>query len=90
MTLGEKLRVAEALETLGVDVIEAGFAIASNGDFEAVSQVAQLLKDTIVCSLARASFKDIDRAAEALKKAVRPRIHTFISLAPCIWSISCK
>ena len=82
MTLGEKLRVAEALENLGVDVIEAGFAIASNGDFEAVSQVGALLKETIVCSLARASFKDIDRAAEALKKAVRPRIHTFISTSP--------
>ncbi|MCF8474805.1 MAG: 2-isopropylmalate synthase [Emcibacter sp.] len=79
MTLSEKLRVAEALENLGVDVIEAGFAIASNGDFEAVSQIAQLLKKTAVCSLARASHKDIDRAAEALKHAVRPRIHTFIS-----------
>ncbi len=82
MTLSEKLRVAEALENLGVDVIEAGFAIASNGDFEAVSQVAQLLKETSVCSLSRASHKDIDRAAEALKKAVRPRIHTFISTSP--------
>ncbi|MBL4802200.1 MAG: 2-isopropylmalate synthase [Emcibacter sp.] len=82
MTLGEKLRVAEALENLGVDVIEAGFAIASNGDFEAISQVAELLKETTVCSLSRASHKDIDRAAEALKKAVRPRIHTFISTSP--------
>lgn len=82
MTLGEKLRVAEALEQLGVDVIEAGFAIASNGDFEAVSQISQLLKNTSVCSLSRASYKDIDRAAEALKKAVRPRIHTFISTSP--------
>ncbi len=82
MTLGEKLRVAEALENFGVDVIEAGFAIASNGDFEAVSQVAELLKETTVCSLARASHKDIDRASEALKKAVRPRIHTFISTSP--------
>jgi len=82
MTLSEKLRVAEALEHLGVDVIEAGFAIASNGDFESVSQVAGLLKETSVCSLARASRKDIDRAAEALKKAVRPRIHTFISTSP--------
>jgi len=82
MTLSEKLRVAQALENLGVDVIEAGFAIASNGDFEAVSQVAALLKETTVCSLARASHKDIDRAAEALKKAVRPRIHTFISTSP--------
>jgi 2-isopropylmalate synthase len=79
MTLNEKLRVAEALEQLGVDVIEAGFAIASNGDFNAISQISTLLKETIVCSLARASIKDIDRAWEALKGAKRPRIHTFIS-----------
>jgi 2-isopropylmalate synthase len=56
MTLNEKLRVAEALEQLGVDVIEAGFAIASNGDFNAVSQISALLKETTVCSLARASY----------------------------------
>ena len=79
MTLNEKLRVAEALEQLGVDVIEAGFAIASNGDFQAISQISALLKETTVCSLARASIKDIDRAWEALKGAKRPRIHTFIS-----------
>lgn len=79
MTLNEKLRVAEALEQLGVDVIEAGFAIASNGDFQAVQQISALMKETSVCSLARASIKDIDRAWEALKGAKRPRIHTFIS-----------
>lgn len=79
MTLDEKLRVAEALEQLGVDVIEAGFAIASNGDFNAVQQISALMKETSVCSLARASIKDIDRAWEALKGAKRPRIHTFIS-----------
>ena len=79
MTLNEKLRIAEALEKLGVDVIEAGFAIASNGDFNAVQQISTLMKETIVCSLARASIKDIDRAWEALKGARRPRIHTFIS-----------
>ena len=79
MTLNEKLRVAEALEQLGVDVIEAGFAIASNGDFNAVQQISALMKETSVCSLARASTKDIDRAWEALKGAKRPRIHTFIS-----------
>ncbi len=79
MTLNEKLRVAEALEKLGVDVIEAGFAIASNGDFNAISQISALLKETVVCSLARASIKDIDRAWESLKAAKRPRIHTFIS-----------
>ncbi len=82
MTLNEKLRVAEALEQLGVDVIEAGFAIASNGDFTAISQISTLLKETTVCSLARASIKDIDRAWEALKGAKRPRIHTFISTSP--------
>lgn len=82
MTLNEKLRVAEALEHLGVDVIEAGFAIASNGDFEAVSQISNLLKETSVCSLSRASTKDIDRSWEALKGAVRPRIHTFIATSP--------
>ena len=82
MTLNEKLRVAEALEQLGVDVIEAGFAIASNGDFNAVSQISALVKETSVCSLARASIKDIDRAWEALRGAKRPRIHTFISTSP--------
>ena len=82
MTLTEKIRVAEALEALGVDVIEAGFAIASNGDFESVNEVAKLMKKTSVCSLARASHKDIDRAWEALKPAVKPRIHTFISTSP--------
>ena len=82
MTLNEKLRVAEALEQLGVDVIEAGFAIASNGDFNAVQQISALMKETSVCSLARASTKDIDRAWEALKGAKRPRIHTFISTSP--------
>ena len=82
MTLTEKLRVAEMLENLGVDVIEAGFAIASNGDFEAVREVARLMEKTSVCSLARASRKDIDRAWEALRDAKRPRIHTFISTSP--------
>jgi len=82
MTLNEKLRVAEALEHLGVDVVEAGFAIASNGDFEAVSQISRLLKETVVCSLSRASTKDIDRSWEALQHAARPRIHTFIATSP--------
>jgi len=82
MTLPEKLKIAEALEGLGVDVIEAGFAIASNGDFEAVNEISKLLKETTVCSLSRASKKDIDRAWEALKPAARPRIHTFISTSP--------
>ena len=82
MNLDEKLRIAEALEGLGVDVIEAGFPIASNGDFEAVHEVSKLLKEMIVCGLARAGRKDIDRAAEALRPAARKRIHTFIATSP--------
>ncbi len=82
MTLEEKLKVAEALEALGVDVIEAGFPIASNGDFEAVSEISKLVKNSVVCGLARAGFKDIDRAGEALKPAEQRRIHTFISTSP--------
>jgi 2-isopropylmalate synthase len=82
MTLGEKLRVAELLDTMGVDVIEAGFPIASQGDFEAVSQIAEKMKNAVVCGLSRASKQDIDRAGEALKKAKRSRIHTFISTSP--------
>ncbi len=79
MNLDEKIRIAEALEQLGVDVIEAGFPIASNGDFEAVREVSKIIKNATVCGLARAANKDIDRAAEALKGASRPRIHTFIA-----------
>ena len=82
MTLEEKLQVADALAALGVDVIEAGFAIASEGDFEAVNAIARQVKDASICSLARASALDIDRAAEALKPAARPRIHTFIATSP--------
>jgi 2-isopropylmalate synthase len=82
MNLEEKLRVAKTLEEMGVDVIEAGFPIASNGDFEAVREVARGVKNSIVCGLARASYKDIDRAWEALKGAARPRIHSFLSTSP--------
>ncbi len=82
MNLEEKLRIAEALEGMGVDVIEAGFPIASNGDFEAVNEIAKVIKDSTVCGLARAGAKDIDRAAEALKPAPRRRIHTFIATSP--------
>ena len=82
MNLDEKLRVAAALEEMGVDIIEAGFPIASKGDFEAVREVARAVKTSSVAGLARAHPKDIDRAAEALKDAVRPRIHTFISTSP--------
>ena len=79
MNLEEKLRIAEALEGMGVDIIEAGFAIASNGDFEAVNEVSKIIGESIVCSLARSGLADIDRAAEALAPAKRKRIHTFIS-----------
>lgn len=82
MTQDEKVRIAKMLEKMRVDVIEAGFAIASNGDFEAVKAVANAVKDSSVCSLARAVHGDIDRAAEALKGAVAPRIHTFIATSP--------
>ena len=82
MTLEEKLQVAEVLDTMGVDVIEAGFPIAANGDFESVSEVAKLVKNAQVCGLARAGAKDIDRAADAWKHAKNPRIHTFISTSP--------
>lgn len=82
MTLDEKLRVAEMLERLGVDVIEAGFAIASNGDFESVYKIAERSREAVICSLARAKHADIERAAEALKPARRRRIHTFISTSP--------
>jgi 2-isopropylmalate synthase len=82
MNLEEKLRVARTLEEMGVDVIEAGFPIASNGDFEAVSEIARRIEKSVVCGLSRAARKDIDRAWEALKHAARPRIHTFISTSP--------
>jgi 2-isopropylmalate synthase len=79
MNLDEKLRIAAVLEEMGVDVIEAGFPIASNGDFEAVREVSKAVRNSSVAGLARASKRDIDRAWEALSGAARPRIHTFIS-----------
>src|SRR5271154_5013063 len=82
MNLEEKLKIAAVLEEMGVDVIEAGFPIASNGDFEAVREVARLVRNCSIAALARTSKKDIDRAWEALKSAARPRIHTFISTSP--------
>jgi len=82
MNLEEKLEVAALLDEMGVDIIEAGFPIASNGDFEAVSEIAKRTKSAVVCGLARAGFKDIDRAGEALRSARRGRIHTFISTSP--------
>ena len=82
MTRDEKLRIAKVLEKLRVDVIEAGFAIASPGDFEAINAIASTITESTVCSLSRALEKDIDRAAEALKPARRGRIHTFIATSP--------
>ena len=82
MTKEEKIRIAKALEKLRVDVIEAGFPIASPGDFAAVQAVANTIKDSTVCGLARALDKDIDCAAEALKGANSARIHTFIATSP--------
>ena len=82
MTRDEKLRIARQLERLKVDVIEAGFAASSNGDFEAVKAIADHIKDSIVCSLSRANDRDISRAAEALKGAAHSRIHTFIATSP--------
>jgi 2-isopropylmalate synthase len=82
MTLEEKLEVAELLDTMGVDIIEAGFPIASTGDFEAVSKIASLVRNATVAGLSRAAHKDIDRAAEAVRHAARPRIHTFLSTSP--------
>ena len=79
MNLDEKLRIAEVLEGMGVDIIEAGFPIASDGDFEAVNEVAKSVKDSTVCGLARATRIDIERCAEAVKPARRSRIHTFIA-----------
>ncbi len=82
MTKEEKVRIAKMLERMRVDVIEAGFPIASPGDFEAVRAVARAVKDSVVCGLARAADADIDRAGEALKEAAAGRIHTFIATSP--------
>lgn len=82
MTHDEKLEIAEMLDEMGVDIIEAGFPIASEGDFHAVSEIAQNSKNSTICGLSRANFKDIDRCAEAVRKAAKPRIHTFIGTSP--------
>ena len=79
MTKEEKVRIAKMLERMRVDVIEAGFPIASPGDFEAVRAVARAVKDSVVCGLARAADADIDRAGEALKEAAAGRVHTSVS-----------
>jgi 2-isopropylmalate synthase len=82
MTRDEKIRIARALERMRVDVIEAGFAAASPGDFEAIKAIAETVKASTVCSLARASEKDIRAAGEAIRPAARGRIHTFIATSP--------
>ena len=82
MTRDQKLRIARQLERLRVDVIEAGFAASSNGDFDAVQAIANAIKDSTICSLSRANDRDISRAAEALKGANSGRIHTFIATSP--------
>ncbi len=82
MSLEEKIQIARVFDELGVDIIEAGFPIASPGDFEAVTEVSKILKNSIPAGLSRNSKKDIDRCYEALKHAPRFRIHTFISTSP--------
>jgi 2-isopropylmalate synthase len=82
MTHDEKLEIAGLLDEMGVDIIEAGFPIASMGDFEAVSEISKRAKNATICGLARANYKDIDRCWEAVKYANSPRIHTFIGTSP--------
>ena len=82
MTHAEKLEIAELLDDMGVDIIEAGFPIASEGDFRAVSEIANRSKNSVICGLARANFGDIDRCWEAVRNSERPRIHTFIGTSP--------
>src|ERR1017187_3142260 len=82
MSFDEKMELAKILEEMRVDVIEAGFPIASNGDFEAVRQIAELVTESTVCGLARAGMADLDLCAEAINKAKRGRIHTFLSTSP--------
>ena len=82
MSHDEKLEIAGLLDEMGVDIIEAGFPIASEGDFQAVTEIAKRAKNAVICGLSRANFKDIDRCWEAVKHAERPRIHTFIGTSP--------
>jgi 2-isopropylmalate synthase len=82
MTHEEKLEIAGLLDEMGVDIIEAGFPIASEGDFRAVSEIARVTRNATICGLARANYKDIDRCWEAVRHARSPRIHTFIGTSP--------
>ncbi len=79
LSVKEKLEIAHQLQKLNVDIIEAGFPISSKSDFEAVKEISKVIKDKSIAALARANFKDIDAAGEALKDAANPVIHTFIS-----------
>ena len=89
MTRDEKLRIARQLERLKVDVIEAGFAASSNGDFDAVQLIANSIKDSTICSLARANDRDISRAAEALKVPTGRGSTPSLRPPPCTWRKSC-
>jgi len=82
MTHSEKLEIAGLLDDMGVDIIEAGFPIASEGDFKAVAEIARNATNSVICGLARANIGDIDRCWEAVKHAAKPRIHTFIGTSP--------
>ena len=82
MSHTEKLEIAALLDEMGVDIIEAGFPIASEGDFEAVSEISRLAQNAVICGLARANFQDIDRCWDAVRNARQPRIHTFIGTSP--------
>lgn len=89
MTKDEKVRIAKQLERLRVDVIEAGFAAASPGDFESIKAIATVVRESTICSLSRANDRDIARAAEALAPAERKRIHTLSRPPSCTWRPSC-
>ena len=82
MSVEEKIQISRVFDEMGIDIVEAGFPIASPGDFEAVSEISKIMKNSIPCGLSRALKKDIDACHESLKHAPRFRIHTFISTSP--------
>ncbi|MCV6607097.1 MAG: 2-isopropylmalate synthase [Campylobacterales bacterium] len=90
MTIPEKVKIARKLDLLGVDIIEAGFAVASNGDFEAVKEIAGVAQNSTICSLARTVEKDIETAARAIENAKKRRIHTFIATSPIHMDLKLK
>ena len=81
LNINEKVEIAHALEEMGVDVIEAGFPVSSPGDFRAVQRISREIRSSVICGLTRANRKDIDVAAEALRGAARPRIHTGLGVS---------